>query len=61
MTQIISELLEKKATLNDKGQLQINCKDAILIAEELQIEIIEVAKRIHDKNIKITKCQLGCF
>ena len=40
---------------------QIFCKTAFSIAKELDVPIIEVGKAADRLEVKIRKCQLGCF
>jgi len=40
---------------------KISCKQAMKIAEELQISTKELGSILNEEKIKIVHCQLGCF
>ncbi len=52
----VREMIEK----NSKDG-KINCKDALGIAETLDISPAIVGKTADEMKIKIKGCQLGCF
>ena len=43
------------------GKRQLSCAEAFELARELQVEIVEVGRICNRHNIRICKCQLGCF
>ena len=43
------------------GKKKLNCADAFELAREFQAEIIEVGRICNRQDIRICKCQLGCF
>jgi len=43
------------------GKKKLTCADAFELAREFQAEIIEVGRICNQHNVKICKCQLGCF
>ncbi len=44
---------------DDKKRL--TCTEAFELAEKFEMEIIEIGRICNQHNIKICKCQLGCF
>jgi len=44
---------------DDKKRL--TCTKAFELAEKFEMEIIEIGRICNKHNIKICKCQLGCF
>jgi len=57
------ELLEAvlKAVEEADGTVKLACADAFRLAEELGARPGEVVRICNRRNIRITKCQLGCF
>ena len=53
---IQSSLRQKKG---DKNML--SCADAFELAKKFNTEIIEIGRICNELNIRICKCQLGCF
>ena len=43
------------------GRRTLTCGDAFKLAKELRTEITEIGRICNQHNIKIRKCQLGCF
>ena len=43
------------------GKKKISCAEAFKIARKYKTEIIEIGRICNENNIKIRKCQLGCF
>lgn len=54
---MIDELIKKY--LNENGK--INCNIAFMISSKTKIPIHEVGKYLHERNIKIDRCDLGQF
>ena len=48
-----------KNIILDDGKIQ--CKDALQVAKDLNINPSQVGKEIDRLKIKIKDCQLGCF
>ena len=44
-----------------KPRERLTCAEAFEIAEKFDAELAEVGRICNDNNIKICKCQLGCF
>jgi hypothetical protein len=53
------QIVEKLKELSDDSK--ITCTDARKLAEDLQVEPIEVGKLCDEMKIKIIGCELGCF
>jgi len=43
------------------GKKKLACAQAFELANEFQVEVVEVGRICNKQNIKICKCQLGCF
>ena len=43
------------------GQKRLTCAEAFELAKNLETEIIEIGHICNQHNIRICKCQLGCF
>ena len=43
------------------GRKKLMCAQAFELAGEFGVEIIEIGRVCNRQNIKIAKCQLGCF
>ena len=54
------EAVVEKAKEQD-GRRQLTCKEAFELAEEFGAEILEVGRICNKQNIRIRRCQLGCF
>ena len=52
--------LANKAETSD-GKKRITCAEAFKLARKYKTEIIEIGRICNANNIKIHKCQLGCF
>lgn len=60
--QLLQALLESaKNGSGSDGRRRLNCAEAFKLAEEYQVEIIEVGRICNQNDIRICKCQLGCF
>ena len=60
------ELLNAILNLASNGQTsgekkKISCAEAFKLARKYKTEIIEIGHICNEHNIKIRKCQLGCF
>ncbi len=42
-------------------QKRLTCAEAFELTKKLEMEIIEIGRIYNQHNIKICKCQLGCF
>jgi hypothetical protein len=43
------------------GRKKLTCAEAFELAKEFETEIIEIGRICNQHNIRIHKCQLGCF
>jgi hypothetical protein len=43
------------------GKKRLTCAEAFELAKRYEAEIIEVGRICNQNNIRICKCQLGCF
>jgi len=43
------------------GKKKLNCTEAFELAKELGVEIAEIGRICNRHNVRICKCQLGCF
>ena len=43
------------------GRKQLTCAEAFELAEKYEAEIVEIGRICNQNNIRICKCQLGCF
>ena len=43
------------------GRKQLTCAEAFELAKKYEAEIIEIGRICNQNNIRICKCQLGCF
>ena len=48
-------------TFETEDRRKLACSDAFKIAGELNVELIDIARVCNENNIRISKCQLGCF
>ena len=44
-----------------EGRKKLSCAQAFELAKQFQVEVMEVGRICNQHNIKIYKCQLGCF
>jgi len=43
------------------GRKKLACAEAFELAKEFEVEVIEIGRICNRHNIRIHKCQLGCF
>ena len=43
------------------GRKKLACAEAFELAKEFEVEVIEIGRICNQHNIRIRKCQLGCF
>jgi len=56
---LINAVLER--VQDSDGKKKLTCAEAFELAEEFGTEIIEIGRICNRHNIRICKCQLGCF
>jgi len=57
--ELISAVL--KQSLKADGRKKLKCIEAFEIAREFDVEVIDIGRICNQHNIRICKCQLGCF
>ena len=50
-----------KRTQDLRGNRRLTCASAFKLAEEFRTEAAEIGRICNQQNIRICKCQLGCF
>lgn len=50
-------------TTNDDGQKTLTCAEAFGLADEHGVDLLDIARvcNANGKQVRLTKCQLGCF
>ena len=51
----------KQAAVTVDGKLNLPCKRAFQLADELGLTLKEIGEICNSETIKIINCQLGCF
>ena len=46
---------------SSEDKKRLTCAEAFELAQKYDVEIIEIGRICNKHNIKICKCQLGCF
>jgi len=57
--ELVSAVLKKVREVD--GRKKLTCTEAFGLARQFGVEIIEVGQICNQNNVKICKCQLGCF
>ena len=57
--ELINAVLERAQ--ESEGKKKLSCTEAFELAEEFKVKIIEIGRICNRHNIRICKCQLGCF
>ena len=56
------ERLVDAVVRSDNGDRErLTCAEAFALAEKYEANIVEVGRICNQNNVKICKCQLGCF
>ena len=50
-----------KRAQNVDGRKKLACAEAFELAQEFEVEVAEIGRICNRRNIRIRKCQLGCF
>ena len=59
---LLSAVLNLASNRQSSGDKKIlTCAEAFQLANKFETEIIEIGRICNEQNIKIRKCQLGCF
>lgn len=56
---LINTVIERAQEID--GRKKLACAEAFKLAQEFQVEAVEIGRICNKQNIKICKCQLGCF
>lgn len=56
---LVNAVLERAQETD--GIKKLACGEAFKLAREFQVETIEIGRICNQQNIRIFKCQLGCF
>ena len=56
---LINAVLERAQETD--GRKKLACAEAFELAKEFEVEVIEIGRICNQHNIRICKCQLGCF
>lgn len=56
---LIDAVLERASQV--EGRKKLMCAEAFELARQFQMEVIEIGRICNQHNVKICKCQLGCF
>jgi len=60
--QLVDAVLKSaKSGQEPDGRKQLTCSEAFELARKHEAKIIEIGKICNQHNIRIRKCQLGCF
>ena len=57
--ELMNAVLERAQEGN--GTKKLACAEVFELAQKLEVEIIEIGRICNRHNIRICKCQLGCF
>ena len=50
-----------RSAREEGGRMKLSCADAFRLAAELGVQPRDIGRICDAQNIKITKCQMGCF
>jgi hypothetical protein len=60
--QLVEAVLKSADTGREpNGRKSLTCAGAFGLAKEFETDVIEIGRLCNKHNIKIRKCQLGCF
>jgi translation initiation factor IF-3 len=57
----ILEAILRVAGTRDDGRKTLGCGEAFTLADELGLDLMDIAQVCNANNVKIVRCQLGCF
>lgn len=57
--ELINTVLDR--VQESEGKKKLMCAEAFKLAQQLGVEIPEIGRICNQHNIRICKCQLGCF
>ena len=56
---LINAVLERAQEID--GRKKLACAEAFELAQKFEVEVIEIGRICNRNNVRICKCQLGCF
>ena len=59
LTDLAQAVMEQ--TFKDGEKVKLNCAAAFRIAKKFDVKISEIGDICNDRDIRISRCQLGCF
>lgn len=60
--ELLNAILKRISNKQPSGDIKrLMCAEAFGLAKKYKVEIIEIGRICNEHNIKICKCQLGCF
>jgi len=60
--QLVDAVLKSaKQSEDSDDRKQLTCAEAFKLAKEYEVKIIEIGRICNQNNIRICRCQLGCF
>ena len=57
--ELVNAVLERAQ--KQDGRKKLACAEAFELAQEFEVEVVEIGRICNRQNIRIRKCQLGCF
>jgi hypothetical protein len=57
--ELINAVIERAQEI--EGKKRLACAEAFELAKEFKVEVIEIGRICNQHNVRIRKCQLGCF
>ena len=49
------------AAREEEGRMELSCADAFRLATELGVQPTDIGRICNVRNIRIARCQMGCF
>ncbi len=49
------------AVVEVEGKKKLACAKAFILAQEYQVKLMDIARYCNQNDIRISRCQLGCF
>ncbi|MBD3418859.1 MAG: hypothetical protein GF398_01955 [Chitinivibrionales bacterium] len=56
----LKKVIEEKSYARD-GKTKLDCASAFSIAKQHRVALADITRMCNQNNIRISKCQLGCF
>ncbi len=56
---LAAAILERAQEID--GKKKLSCADAFGLAKKFDVKIIDVGRICNEQDVRIRKCQLGCF